>query len=177
MPLIAAPIINTDQLEQRTRELALQIARAIAHLNPVILTVLEGAQTFSRALRAHFLFECTHDEIKLKSYEGTSSTGNISVIQSPALDLQSRHILIIEDIVDTGRTLSWLKNYLHTQNVASIQTATLLLKRIKRTHEVYVDYSGFEIEDRFVVGFGMDWNGQYRELPDIREFYFLGENT
>lgn len=161
------PLIPSDAVLSRIEALSQELQHCLKNEHPVILTVRDGAVFFADALKKQIDMLHDSDDIWLKSYDGTSSTGTIQAVREPTLDLRGRHVLVVEDIVDTGRTLAWLKADLEKRGAAQVTVATLLQKKIPRDVGIHGDFVGFEIDDLFVVGCGMDWNGQYRELPYI----------
>ena len=107
------------------------------------------------------------DFMAVSSYSGTSSTGAVKINKDLSEDIEGRHLIIVEDILDSGVTLSYLKNYLMVRKPASISIVTLMDKPARRKADVYADYSCFEVPDAFVVGYGLDYNERYRNLPYI----------
>ncbi|VVB74992.1 Xanthine phosphoribosyltransferase [Candidatus Tiddalikarchaeum anstoanum] len=142
------------------------------------MTVLEGARVFSNYLIQNLRTNSStveNDYIKLSSYnEGTESSGKITIKKNPEKDYKGKKILIIEDIIDTGLTLKFLKDYLTRNGASQVKICTLLDKPSRRTVKITPDYCGFTIQNLFVVGFGIDFNEQYRELPCI---YYIEPNT
>ena len=110
---------------------------------------------------------CTMDFMAVSSYSGTSTTGAVKINKDLSEDIEGRDVIIVEDILDSGITLSYLKGYLLNRKPASIKIATLMDKPARRRAEVYADYSCFEVPDAFVVGYGLDYNEKYRNLPYI----------
>lgn len=162
-------LINEATLRARIREMGQAIRRdhgpeTVVHL----LAVLKGALVFLSDLMRAIDGPVTCDLIAVSSYgAGRSSSGEVKLTKDLDHALQGRHVVIVEDIVDTGLTLSYLKEILHAREPYSLRTACLLSKPSRRTVDVEVEYIGFSIEDRFVVGYGLDFNQQYRNLPYI----------
>ena len=129
--------------------------------------MLKGCFIFMADLMRHVDIKCTMDFMAVSSYSGTSSTGAVKINKDLGQDIEGRHVIIVEDILDSGVTLSYLKHYLLGRKPASITIATLLDKPARRKADVYADYSCFEVPDAFVVGYGLDYNEQYRNLPYI----------
>ena len=110
---------------------------------------------------------CSMDFMAVSSYSGTSSTGAVKINKDLSEDIEGRHVIIVEDILDSGVTLSYLKKYLEVRKPASMSIVTLMDKPSRRKADVYADYSCFEVPDAFVVGYGLDYNEKYRNLPYI----------
>jgi hypoxanthine phosphoribosyltransferase len=162
-----APLITEAALRTRIAELAREIRRDHAgelHL----IAVLKGAVLFLADLIRQMDGGITVDFMALSSYgDGTTSSGEVRVLKDLDYGLQGRDVLIVEDIVDTGLTLHYLQEILRARGPRSLRTACLLSKPSRRKIDVRVDYIGFTIEDRFVVGYGLDYSEQYRNLPYI----------
>ncbi len=160
-------LISEAALQARVKEVAQQI-RADAGAEPILLLgVLKGAFMFMADLMRQIQGEVTCDFISVSSYVGTTSSGEVQIRKDVDSPLEGRRVIIVEDIVDTGLTLHYLQGILQNRNPASLQTACLLSKPSRRKTPVPVDYVGFEIEDKFVVGYGLDFNERYRNLPYI----------
>jgi hypoxanthine phosphoribosyltransferase len=160
-------LITEEDIQKRVRELALAIRRD--HPNTVhLIGVLKGAFVFLSDLTRMMPGELTLDFLALSSYgKSTSSSGEVRLLKDLDAGLQGRDVVVIEDIVDTGLTLTYLQDILRARSPRSLRTACLLSKPSRRVVEVTVDYIGFTIEDRFVVGYGLDYSEQYRNLPYI----------
>jgi hypoxanthine phosphoribosyltransferase len=160
-------LISADDIQQRVRELADEIQRdyaADAQLH--LISVLKGGFIFLGDLVRAMNRPVTIDFMAVSSYaKGTTSSGEVRVLKDLDSGLDGRNVIIVEDIVDTGLTLSYLQEILHARSPRSLRTACLLSKPSRRAVEVKVDYVGFTIEDRFVVGYGLDYAEQYRNLP------------
>ena len=129
--------------------------------------VLKGCFIFMADLMRHVDIKCSMDFMAVSSYSGTSSTGAVKINKDLSQDIEGRHVIIVEDILDSGVTLSYLKRYLMGRKPASINIVTLLDKPARRKADVFADYSCFEVPDAFVVGYGLDYNEHYRNLPYI----------
>lgn len=167
-PMVLKPLISTEQIQTRVRELSRQIALDYKGESFVMVTVLEGARRLAKSLTDcldHPTF--SQDSIKVSSYQGTKSTGTIKVIQDLSQPLNGRRVLLVEDIVETGHTIGFLIPYLQAKGAKELRLCSLLYKPIKAELRSQIDYLGFEIPDKFVVGFGLDYEGQYRELDSI----------
>jgi len=154
-------------LQARVKEVARDIRRDAGDEPILLLGVLKGAFMFMADLMRHIGGEVTCDFIAVSSYEGTTSTGEVQIKKDVDSPLEGRRVIIVEDIVDTGLTLDYLQGALRNRQPKSLKTACLLSKPSRRKTKVPVDYVGFEIEDKFVVGYGLDFNEKYRNLPFI----------
>ena len=161
-------LLTQSQIRTRVRELGRDISRHYQGRNPVFLGVMNGALFLLADLLRHVDLETEISCIRLASYAGTKSTGKLRGLDELGKSFRGRHVLIVDDILDTGRTLSALAARLNKLGAASVKICVLLEK--KRRHEVpvRVDWTGFKIDDEFVVGYGLDYNGRYRGLKQIR---------
>lgn len=161
-------LIPTDRLQQRIREMGEQIARDYAGRRPELICVLKGAMIFLSDLARAIDLNLTFDYIAVSSYgKEKSSSGEVKIVKDLDEPLQGRDIILVEDILDTGLTLSYLVNSFKARGATSIKIATLLNKPERRKVEVHADYIGFDIPDKFVVGYGLDYAERYRNLPYI----------
>jgi hypoxanthine phosphoribosyltransferase len=160
-------LLSAEQIQKRVAELALEIRRdfpAGLHL----VGVLKGAFVFLSDLMRHVPGDLSLDFIAVSSYlEGTATSGEVRLLTDLEFPIADRRVVIVEDIVDTGMTLSYLQGMLRARNPRSLATACLLDKPSHRKVEVTIDYVGFTIADRFVVGYGLDHAERYRNLPYI----------
>jgi hypoxanthine phosphoribosyltransferase len=162
------PFISEDKIEQRISELGNKISAEYKDLNPLFIGILNGSFIFASDLFRHLSIDAEITFVKLSSYHGTSSTGKVHT--SIGLDekaIHGRHIIIVEDIIDTGHTLSSFIPELQTCQPASVKIATFLFKPECLKQDIKADYIGFEIPDKFVVGYGLDYNGLGRNLCDL----------
>ena len=169
-PMTTPPILlSSEQIAVRVRELGVEIARDAASAGSVhLVCVLKGAAIFLADLVRAVPLPCTLDFLAVSSYAvGTTTTGEVRLLKDLDAALNGRHIVIVEDIVDTGLTLSYLQEILKARGPKSLKTACLLSKPSRRKVDVPVEYVGFTIEDRFVVGYGLDYAEQYRNLPYV----------
>lgn len=162
-------LISEEQLRQRIAELGEQITRDYADKNPVVIGVLKGVVVFYADMVRQIKTHCEMAFMTLRSYSGTDSTGTLQVLQDLTADISGRHVLILEDIFDTGNSLDYTYRYLQMKNPASIKICTLLDKPSRRKSNITLqaDYVGFTIDNYFVVGYGLDYNEKYRNLPFI----------
>jgi hypoxanthine phosphoribosyltransferase len=160
-------LISAGQIQQRVAEMAAQI-RADFPDNVHIIAVLKGAFMFMSDLVRHMEGSVSLDFMAVSSYaKGTTSSGEVRLLKDLDTSLDGKDVLIVEDIVDTGLTLTYLQDILHARNPRILKTACLLSKPSRRQVDVKVEYVGFTIEDHFVVGYGLDYAEQYRNLPYI----------
>jgi len=156
-----------EEIKCRVKELGAQISVDFADKNPIFIGVLKGCWVFMADLMRSVSIPCAVDFMAVKSYSGTTSTGAVQIQKDLNEIIEGRHIIMVEDILDTGRTLSYLTKYLMARNPASITIATLMDKPSRRQAPVEAKYSCFEVPDEFVVGYGLDYNEAYRNLPYI----------
>jgi hypoxanthine phosphoribosyltransferase len=168
MKVSETPLISAQAIEARIAALAGEISAACAEERPVLVCVLRGALPFARAIMHHLRFSCTLDFVRAKSYADTESTGAVQLLRPLAMPVRGRHVILLEDILDTGRTAHAIMEYIGRQEPASIRICALLDKPARRIAPVAAQWRGFEIPDAFVVGFGLDLDERFRELPDIR---------
>ena len=161
------PFIENDRIQGRIREIAAQIADEFRGQNPVFLCVLNGAFPFAADLFRAVGIDAEISFIRLKSYEGTSSTGQVREVVGLTDNLEGRPVIVVEDIVDTGHTIVDLIGRLKREHPSAVRVATLLFKPQSLKHDIKPDYVGFEIPSKFIIGFGLDIDGQARNLPDI----------
>src|SRR5512132_3569040 len=161
-------LLSSEQIAARVRELGAQITRDYADRRLVLVSVLKGSFIFTADLCRAIDTQLRIEFLGVRSYgEGTSSSGVVQITQDLSKPIQGEDILIVEDIVDTGLTIAHLLELFHTRHPASIKVCSLLHKPARTKVEVPIDYLGFTIEDRFVVGYGLDWAERYRNLPFI----------
>ena len=160
-------LLSEAEIQKRVREMALEIRRDYPD-DLHVIAVLKGAFIFLSDLARHIPGHVSLDFMAVSSYEkGTTSSGEVKMVKDLDFALDGRNVVIVEDIVDTGLTLHYLQEILGKRNPKALRTACLLSKPSRRKIEVTVDYIGFTIEDRFVVGYGLDYAEQYRNLPHI----------
>ena len=162
-------LLTQEQIQQRIDELGEVISRDYAGKNPVIVGVLKGVVVFYADMIRRIQVPCQMDFMWITSYVGTTSSGTMHVRQDLSTDIRGRHVLILEDIYDTGSSLDFTYRHLLAQNPASLKICTLLDKPERRKEGITLrpDYTGFTIPNAFVVGYGLDYNEHYRNLPYI----------
>lgn len=166
---IQSVLLSEEQIQSRVRELATQLSRDYAGKNPIFVGVLKGVVVFFSDFIKNFTEDCQIDFMWISSYAGANSTGAMEVKRDVAGDLKGRHVVILEDIFDTGTSLQYTYHHLLAKEPASLKICTLLDKPERRKPGITVtpDYTGFVIPNEFVVGYGLDYNEQYRNLPFI----------
>lgn len=162
-------LLSSTELRERIDAMAAEIARDHTDAETLhLVCVLKGAFVFLADLVRALPIPCTLDFMAVSSYAaGTTTTGEVRLLKDLDVALDGRHVVVVEDIVDTGLTLTYLLEILRARGPKTIRTACLLNKPARRKVNVPVDYVGFTIEDRFVIGYGLDHNERYRELPYI----------
>jgi len=170
-------LLSNDQINSRIDELSEEIAADLAGSSFVVVGVLRGSFVFLadlvRALH-HRGLRMQMDFLTLESYgSGTESSGNVRVSKDLWTSVQGREVLLVDDILDTGRTLDFATKYLMLKGASAVHKCVCLNKPSRRAVEIEARYIGFEVEDRFVVGYGLDYDGHYRELPHIAEVTFI----
>ena len=161
-------LFSEEALRQRVSELAAQIDRDYAGKEPLLISILRGSFVFMADLVRSITLPCTVDFMAVSSYgSGTVSSGQVKIVKDLSEPIEGKDILVVEDILDSGNTLSYLFQLLDARHPASIRLCTLLDKPERRTKPVAVQYTGFTIPDEFVVGYGLDYDEKYRNLPYI----------
>lgn len=161
-------MFSREQLSARVREIGQQLTREYAGKSPVLLCVMKGAMVFAADLMREIHLPCTLEYITLSSYrQDATRPGAIAMAEPFELDLHGKDVIVIEDILDTGRTLSYVLGLLRKQSPASLKLTVLLDKPSRREADVEADLVGFTIPDAFVVGYGLDYDQKYRNLPVI----------
>ena len=160
-------LISEKELEEAVAAIGRKISEDYAGKDPIFVGVLKGCFIFMADLMRHVDIDCSMDFMAVSSYSGTTSTGAVKINKDLSEIIEGRHLILVEDILDSGVTLNYLKNYLMVRKPASIAVATLMDKPARRKADIYADYSCFEVPDAFVVGYGLDYNEKYRNLPYI----------
>jgi len=159
--------LSEERIQARVAELAAEITRDYAGKTPHLIAVLNGAFIFMADLVRRIELPLTLDFMAVASYQGTESSGEVELIKDLSQPIGGRDVIVVEDIVDTGITLEYLLDYLHARKPASLRVTALLSKPARRLREVPVDYLGFEIENAYVYGYGLDRDQLDRNLPYI----------
>ncbi len=181
MDIIDHVLIDEDEIQKRVRQLAQKISRDYAGKEILLLCILKGGLMFLADLAKHIEVPVAMDFIGISSYgSSTQSSGVVRITKDLEESIEGKHVLIIEDIIDSGLTLSYLTNNLSIRNPASLKICTLLDKQANREVEIPVDYVGFTVPNEFLVGYGLDYNEFYRNIPYIfviKPSYYTDNNN
>jgi len=165
--IVLTPLISAGEIKKRVKSLAAEIDSFFEADDIIALGVLKGALFFMSDLLKQMRNDMIYDFIQAKSYEGTLSTKSVKILKEPNLNLHKKRVLLIEDILDTGFTLKGIINYLDGKKVKDIYICTLLDKKGRREVNIKADFIGFEIDNLFVVGYGLDYDEKFRNLKNI----------
>lgn len=160
-------LIGEEEIKSRVKELATKIESDFNGEEVILVAILKGSVFFATELAKAMTTPVVMDFIKVSSYSGTESTGKISFKLDLSENVENKNVIIVEDIVDTGRTLNYLKEHINSKHPKSLKICTLLDKKERRVLELNPDYVGFDIPDKFVIGYGLDYDEKYRNLPFI----------
>jgi hypoxanthine phosphoribosyltransferase len=161
-------VVTPEEIDRRLVEMARELEKDLDGQVPLLIGVLTGAVTMMADLARHLRIPVTMDWMALSSYGSNAhSSGQVVVMKDLTENVSGRHVVIVEDIIDSGYTLSWLLGHLHNRGAASIRILTLLRKPDAMVVDVPVDYVGFDIANDFVVGYGLDYAGRYRNLRGV----------
>ena len=165
---IKTVLVSEEQLKAKVAELGARISKDYEGKNLLLVSVLKGAVVFMTDLMRHITVPCSIDFMVVSSYgSGVKTSGVVKIVKDLDADLAGKDLLIVEDILDTGMTLHYLKQLLQDRNPNSIRIATLLDKPERRRAAVRADYVGYQVPDEFVVGYGLDYDEKYRNLPYV----------
>jgi len=159
--------IPADAIRQRIADMAADMNKTLVDDFPLFISVLNGAFLFTADLVRHITVECEVTFIRVASYNGTQSTGQLKSVLGLNHSVEGRHVVLLEDIIDTGHTAAYLVNEIQQLRPASVRLASLLLKPDALQHDLRPDYVGFEVANDFLVGYGLDYDGLGRNLNDI----------
>ena len=160
-------LVSEQQISERSKELGAKITEDYTGKQPLLVALLRGSVPFLAELIKHIDLDIQYDFMDVSSYEGTESIGDIRILRYVDTSVKGLDILLVEDIVDTGRTIQTVRETLLHKGANSVKIITLLDKPSRRVVDIKADYVGFEIENEFVIGFGMDFDQRYRCLPYI----------
>ncbi len=160
-------LITPEEIQGRVNELGKVISQKFDSKNPIFIGVLNGSFMFMADLLRRLSIDCEMDFIKVRSYMGMKSTGTIQLIKDISADVTNRHVILVEDIIDSGHTISFLRKRIKDASPKSVSIATLLLKPDMANTDFSVNFVGFEIPPEFVVGYGLDFNQKFRHLDGI----------
>ena len=166
---ITRTVLNKEIIANRIKELGSQITADYQGRPLVLIGVLNGAFIFLADLARAIELELEIDFIRVKSYGDGICPGDICLSKEPEIDLKNKEIILVEDIIDTGTTMAWLCRYFEQHNLTSLKICTLIDKSERQVKEIVADYTGFKIEDGFLIGYGLDHAGRFRNLPDIHQ--------
>lgn len=159
--------ISAERIAARVAELGVQLNQEYAGRSVVVVGILKGSFMFMADLIRHLTIPVRLDFMGTKSYVGTTTSGQVQITKDLDKPIEGEHVLLVEDIIDTGLTLSYLKRNLEQRRPLTLKTIAFLDKPSQRRVDIHADYVGFEIENKFVVGYGLDFEQQYRQLPDL----------
>jgi len=160
-------LVSEQGIKDRAAVLGKQITDDYQGKSPLLVALLRGSVPFLAELVKHIDLDIQYDFMDVSSYEGTESIGDIKIIKDLDTSVKGADILLVEDIVDTGKTIETVKKFLLNKGASSVKITTLLDKPSRRTVDMKADYIGFEVENEFVVGFGMDFDQRYRCIPYV----------
>ena len=169
-PVLERILFSPEQLADRVAELGRQISADYRGKTPLFVGILRGCVLFYSDLMKNISIDCNMDFMCLSSYAGTSSTGQVRTMLDLRESISGRHVVVVEDIVDTGLTLDYLMANLRSRGAASLEICCLLDKPCNRKANIHPKYVGFSVENEFVIGYGLDYNELYRNLPYIGVF-------
>jgi len=161
------PMLSPEQIHERVATIGAALSAEYSDKNPLFISILSGAFVFASDLIRTFDGDCEIGFVKISSYKGTRSSGDVQTVMGLEKDLTGRHVIVVEDIVDTGRTLHFFLGHLQSQAPASITTVALLCKPDALQFDIDIHHTGFSIPDKFVVGYGLDYDGLGRNLPGL----------
>ncbi len=170
LPMLSSKkiVLDHETIQKRVQELGKTITNDYQDKELVAIGVLKGAFIFMADLVQAIDLPLVTDFIQVSSYgSGDSSSGKITLVASPSHPVNNHHILLIEDIIDTGLTMKWLAKHFSDHGAASVRICSLIDKAERREHSISIDYAGFSISEGFLVGYGLDYNEKYRNLPAI----------
>lgn len=159
--------LDAVRIEEKVAEMAAAISNDFKDKYPMFLVVMNGAFIFAADLIRKLDFPCELNFVRIKSYHGLESTGKIDVFMPPNISLENRHLIIVEDIIDTGNTMAAFIPQLMTYHPISISLTSILVKPDAHQHPIITHYPGFVIPNKFVIGYGLDYDGMGRNLKDI----------
>ena len=160
-------LISEEEILKRSEEIGKQISEDYKDSVPVIVGLLKGSVPFMAELIKHISIDCRMEFMDVSSYSGTESQGDVKIVKDLDCSIKDLDVLIVEDIVDTGKTLEKVKELLYSKGARSVKVASLLDKPSRRIVDIEAEYVGFTIPNEFVIGFGLDYDQKYRNLPFV----------
>lgn len=165
---IQGTLIGKEDLQLKCKELGAKISRDYQNKRPLFIGILKGCVMFYSDLVRNVSIDCEMDFMVVSSYgAGKTSSGEVKIIKDTSASVEGRHVIFVEDIVDSGVTLNYLINLFKARNAASVEICTLLDKPERRQRDVHPKYTGFVIPNEFVVGYGLDFDEKYRNIPEV----------
>ena len=165
---IQGTLIGKEDLQLKCKELGAKISRDYQNKRPLFIGILKGCVMFYSDLIRNVSIDCEMDFMVVSSYgAGNTSSGEVKIIKDTSASVEGRHVIFVEDIVDSGVTLNYLINLFKARNAASVEICTLLDKPERRQRDVHPKYTGFVIPNEFVVGYGLDFDEKYRNIPEV----------
>ena len=161
------PFLSAESIAQRVKELAAQLSRELEHEQPLFIGILNGVFVFASDLLKQMHIDCEITFVKLSSHDGTTSSGKVRTSIGLNDEITGRNVIVLEDIIDTGKTVSQFTQELKKLNPESIRVVTLLFKPDALEYDLEIDYIGFKVPNKFLVGYGLDYDGLGRNLKDI----------
>ena len=160
-------LISSNKIKNKVNKIAQQINKDFKNKQLVVVAVLSGSVVFCSDIIRKLNVDFEIDFIRVSSYKGKKSSGKIKFLCDTLIDIKGKDILLVEDICDSGRTLSYIKDLFIKRKASSVKICTLINKKVEKYKQIKIDYFGFEIDNEFIVGYGLDYDGKYRGLPYI----------
>lgn len=160
-------LISEEEIVSRCKELGAQISKDYEGKDPIIIGLLKGSVPFMAELIKNITIDCEMEFMAVSSYSGVESMGDVKIVKDLDRSIKGENVLIVEDIVDTGKTLEKVKELLYSKGAKTVKVVSLLDKPSRRIVDIEAEYVGFSIPDAFVIGFGLDFNQKYRNLPFV----------
>ena len=160
-------LISSNKIKNKVNKIAQQINKDFKNKQLVVVAVLSGSVVFCSDIIRKLNVDFEIDFIRVSSYKGKKSSGKIKFLCDTVIDIKGKDVLLVEDICDSGRTLAYIKDLFIKRKANSVKICTLINKKVKKYKQIKIDYFGFDIDNKFIVGYGLDYNGKYRGLPYI----------
>ena len=160
-------LISEEEIVSRCKELGAQISKDYEGKDPIVIGLLKGSVPFMAELIKNITIDCEMEFMAVSSYSGVESMGDVKIVKDLDRSIKGENVLIVEDIVDTGKTLEKVKELLYSKGAKTVKVVSLLDKPSRRIVDIEAEYVGFSIPDAFVIGFGLDFNQKYRNLPFV----------
>ena len=160
-------LISSSKIKNKVNKIAQQINKDFKNKKLVVVSVLSGSVVFCSDIIRKLNVDFEIDFVRVSSYKGKKSSGKIKFLSDTAIDIKGKDILLVEDICDSGRTLSYVKDLFIKRKAKSVKICTLINKKVEKFKDIKIDYFGFDIGNEFIVGYGLDYDGKYRGLPYI----------